>query len=245
MEKNMSIHEFIANITLEEIEKIRELKLQEISKTPTLSFSKIDFDEIEKFLKIERDFSQKPFKNWFENSENISSEELNFLEKLSNRESLKLHLYKEEDLKAKFIIPILNLVDFTSGDIRDFYEANLSFSTNEFSLNGTVDFVVAKGFDKPKKPIFFIQEFKRGRDFSDPEPQLISEMFSGLNISKVSKIYGAYIIGAVWNFVILEKVEERYSYYVSRNFDSSDFEKLKSIYKNLLFIKNEVMPNAK
>jgi hypothetical protein len=67
-------------------------------------------------------------------------------------------------------------------------------------------------------------------------------MIAGLEISEVNQIKGAYIIGAIWNFVILEKVDENsYRYWISQNFDSSDLEKLKLIYKNLLFIKSEIL----
>ena len=53
---------------------------------------------------------------------------------------------------------------------------------------------------------------------------------------------GAYIVGAIWNFVILEKIGvNKYQYYVSENFDSTKIEDLKGIYKNLVFIKNEII----
>ena len=57
---------------------------------------------------------------------------------------------------------------------------------------------------------------------------------------------GAYIVGAIWNFVILEKVGvDKYQYYVSQNFDSTKIEDLKAIYKNLVFIKNEIIDKIK
>ena len=67
-------------------------------------------------------------------------------------------------------------------------------------------------------------------------------MIAGLEISKVQSFRGAYIIGAIWNFVILEKIgEDRYKYYVSLNFDSTKIEDLKGIYKNLMFIKEDMI----
>jgi hypothetical protein len=51
----------------------------------------------------------------------------------------------------------------------------------------------------------------------------------------------AYIVGAIWNFVILEKLAENtYQYFISINFDSTKIEELKGIYKNLLFVKDEI-----
>jgi len=58
----------------------------------------------------------------------------------------------------------------------------------------------------------------------------------------VQSFRGAYIIGAIWNFGILKKIgENSYKYYVSLNFDSTKIEDLKGIYKNLMFIKEDVI----
>jgi hypothetical protein len=51
---------------------------------------------------------------------------------------------------------------------------------------------------------------------------------------------GAYITGGNWHFAILEKLEyHKYQYFISQNVDST--KDLKSIYKNLLFVKNEIL----
>lgn len=53
-------------------------------------------------------------------------------------------------------------------------------------------------------------------------------------------------MGAIWNFVILEKLDKnQYQYFVSENFDSTKIEDLKAIYKNLLFVKNEIINMVK
>ncbi len=55
-------------------------------------------------------------------------------------------------------------------------------------------------------------------------------------------IKGAYIVGAIWNFVILEKVgKDKYRYFVSQNFDATKIDDIENIYKNLIFIKDEIM----
>jgi len=65
-------------------------------------------------------------------------------------------------------------------------------------------------------------------------------LIAGLEISKVSRICGVYIIGR--QFVILEKLgEDNYQYFISENFDSSKIGDLVKIYKNLLFIKQDIL----
>jgi hypothetical protein len=57
---------------------------------------------------------------------------------------------------------------------------------------------------------------------------------------------GAYIVGAVWHFVILEKIgTNKYQYFISKLFNATNIEDLKSIYQNLLFVKNEIIEITK
>jgi len=71
-------------------------------------------------------------------------------------------------------------------------------------------------------------------------------MICAVELNDWKIIKGAYIRGAIWNFVILEKLaENEYQYFESKIFNSSNIEDLKSIYKNLLFVKNEIIEMVK
>jgi hypothetical protein len=118
----------------------------------------------------------------------------------------------------------------------------MTYKTSQFILNGTVDFVVSEGLVESKKPYFFIQEFKRSEDYGNPRPQLLAELISAVELNDWKFIKGAYITGGNWHFVILDKLEHhKYQYFISQNFDSTKIEDLKSIYQNLLFVKNEIL----
>jgi hypothetical protein len=98
---------------------------------------------------------------------------------------------------------------------------------------------------KSKTPYFFIQEFKRSEEYGNPRPQLLAELISAVELNNWNTIKGAYIIGAMWHFVILEKLEKnKYQYFVSQNFDSMRIDDLKTIYAHLLFVKNEIIVMA-
>ncbi|MCK5521686.1 MAG: hypothetical protein KAI83_01005 [Thiomargarita sp.] len=215
---------------------------------PTYSFSKISFSELKNLVEIKPKLNYDKFNHWF-NDENIilNDKDTLFLKNLIDKNIFFLENYKEEDLKVKFITPILNRIDFINIDkeIRDFYDENLFYQTDQFILNGETDFVVAKGYFYSEKPYFFIQEFKKSKTAKDPEPQLLAELIAAIELNDFTTIKGAFIIGAIWNFVILEKLEiNKYQYFVSRNYDSTDLEKLKGIYKNLLFVKNEIFESV-
>jgi uncharacterized protein YfkK (UPF0435 family) len=246
----MSVQEFLENITLEELEELRQKKLEMVGEIPSFSYSKIKENHLEQLFNIKQViFSEEKFEEWFDVAKKIDiSEKEEQLETLLKKEKFFINKYLEEDLKVKFLAPIFNMVDFSipEFEIRDFYEQPLTYKTDKFILNGTTDFIVAKGVRRAKKPYFFIQEFKQNREFSDPEPQLLAELIAGVELNSWKEIKGAYIVGAIWNFVILEKVgENSYRYFVSENFDSTKIEDLKNIYKNLVFIKNEIEKDLK
>ena len=240
----MSISELISNLSLEDIEKLKILKLEELGEVPTYSFSNISFRELKNLVDIEQKIDKGNFDSWFNSEISISDEVESFLQKLIDKNKPLMKYYKEEDLKLHFLSHIFGKINFTSyeNSFRDFYNENLKYETPNFILNGETDFLLASGLFESKTPYFFIQEFKKEKVNKDPEPQLLAEMIAGLENSQVTYFKGSFIVGAIWNFVILKKIgEHKYDYYVSENFDSTKIEDLKSIYKNLLFIKKEII----
>ncbi|HIC10489.1 MAG TPA: hypothetical protein EYO61_03930 [Campylobacterales bacterium] len=214
------------------------------------SFSNLSLEDLESIVKLENSFQLEKFSNWFQSYQksDISKSDLEFLQGIYSKYGEDsygslLQDYSEETLKAKFIIPILNRVDFflPKYQISDFYDEKLEYSTDSFSLSGFCDFYVAKGLERPKYPYFFIQEFKKNTSYHNVKAQLLSEMVAGLEISQMEEIKGAYIIGSIWNFVILWKERDIYRYVISPNFDSTKFGDLKQIFLNLLSIKREII----
>ncbi|MDQ7046610.1 MAG: hypothetical protein Q9M39_02965 [Sulfurovum sp.] len=98
---------------------------------------------------------------------------------------------------------------------------------------------------KATNPYFFIQEFKKGFISSNPQPQLLAELISAVELNNETSMRGAYIIGENWNFVILEKLgKDTYQYFVSRTFNCTRIDDLKDIYKNLMFVKEQIIEKA-
>ncbi len=233
---------------LKEIEELKRkfsiLEGKDTNQIPTYQYSKIRDVELKKLFDIEKNLDDSIFDKWLNNQIEIdNSIEIFFNELIEDNKSL-IESYSEEDLKINFIAPILNKVKFKSFEkkIRDFYELPMTYQTNQFKLSGTVDFVVSKGLVESKKPYFFIQEFKRSEDYGNPRPQLLAELISGVELNNWKFIKGAYIIGSIWHFAILEKLDiGKYQYFISQNFDSTKIGDLKLIYKNLLFVKNEII----
>jgi hypothetical protein len=204
-----------------------------------LNFSNITLDKLNEVIKLEFFQDSSVFKPLTEFQYEISEDEEEFLKHLIDRNLQFVDFYTEEELKMKFLSFILNRVDFYSNEIKDWYERNLKGEINGILLNGTTDFMVAKGLTEPKEPYFFIQEFKKTKISSLPLPQLLAEMVVAIELNKSNSIFGAYIIGKRWDFVFLEKFENcSYRYAISESFDSFKLRDLKSIYKNLQAVKS-------
>ena len=233
----------LENLSLEDIEKLKIEKLQQEERIPSFAFSKIKDSDLKKLVKLDFNLDKTIFNNWFNSEIKISKEITNFLEKLLNKTSDLIPYYDEEDLKVHFLTPLFLHIDFTSFEkkFRDFYHEQITYKTDKFIFNGKVDFVLAKGLIESEEPYFFIQEFKRGEEFLNPRPQLLAELIAGLELSNLSEIKGAFIVGSNWNFVILEKLgKNNYKYFISEQFNSTKIDELLQIYKNLLFIKKEI-----
>ncbi len=63
-------------------------------------------------------------------------------------------------------------------------------------------------------------------------------MLAAMTLNNTNTIRGGYIIGRLWNFITLEKLENgNYEYFVSNGFDCLKFIDLKQIYINLQAVK--------
>jgi len=225
----------------------RELKKKlglEIEEIPSYSFNQITLLELRSIVGIKLKLNEM-VDDWFNHSSvTLDNTDISFLENLINKHAFSIETYSDSTLKVKFIAPILNRIDFSNleKEVCDFYDESLTYKTEKFILTGKVDFMVSKGYFYSETPYFFIQEFKPSTTAKNPQPQLLAELISAVELNNWKFIKGAYIIGGNWHFVILEKLERhKYQYFISQNFDSTKIEDLKSIYKNLLFVKNEIL----
>ncbi len=217
---------------------------EEKPKVTSYSFSKTSYEQLKELVDIDKNFDNDIFDSWFNSDIKLNDDVAPFLIKLLEEESFLLYDYNEEDLKMYFLSQIFNHIKFKirEKNFRFFSEENLKYVSDKFILNGTPDFFIARGLDRPQKPYFFIQEFKQEKGTTDPEYQLLAELICGAELNNWRFIKGAYIRGIQWRFMILERFEKhKYQYFVSPSFDSSKIDDLKKIYKNLIYIKNEVI----
>ncbi|MCB1191076.1 MAG: hypothetical protein H7A23_10740 [Leptospiraceae bacterium] len=150
--------------------------------------------------------------------------------------------WNEFELENKFISPVIMCAEIDDRTIGYFLERQLSGTVGDYELSGIVYGMIAKGFRDPDLPYFCMHEYKRSVDNQGtPDAQVLAAMLVAREQNKNQKpIYGLYIVGLIWNFIVLNGGE----YCISKNYDASDddifeiFKMLKAvkviIYKNLL-----------
>jgi hypothetical protein len=115
--------------------------------------------------------------------------------------------WNEDELKLFFIGPILGLIHFKTVNFKPFAQRTLTIDNGTASASGKVDFMLAKGKMIPKIPYFCLHEYKQeNRRENDPLGQLLIGMVAAQakNTNPVLPIYGCYVSGRNWFFVLLE-----------------------------------------
>ena len=137
--------------------------------------------------------------------------------------------WSEEDLKMKFISPVLELGGVMEGkNFTSFFDKKLTGKVQGYALSVKADFVVAKGvLDYMEKPFFHFQEYKPEKNpTGDSMAQLLEAFLIGQTENQdKNPIYGCEVNGSTWRFITMEGK----SYCVSKSYDSADREDLLKI----------------
>ncbi len=130
--------------------------------------------------------------------------------------------WNEEDLKIKFIGPILELGQMTDDKIAiSYFDKTISATIDGTRLVVKSDFMLAKGIlDVFETPYFHFQEYKPQKNPSgDSMAQLLEAFLIAQEKNQNGKpMYGVDIMGKNWQFVTMEGRE----YCISKSLDVTD-----------------------
>lgn len=114
--------------------------------------------------------------------------------------------WNEVELESMFIAPLFMLLKLHESAIGYFMERPLSAEVESIKLYGIVDAAIAKGRRAPKTPYFCMQEFKRSQEYKGrADGQTLAAMLAAQAVNENQlPIYGLYVVGAAWNFMVLE-----------------------------------------
>jgi hypothetical protein len=155
----------------------------------------------------------------------VQTPELNTVEqyifdKSLNKAQKYIAGWYEEDLKMKFISPILELGHIEDDDTtKGFFDKIISATVEDIRLTVKSDFMLAKGtLDFFETPYFHFQEYKPHKNpTGDSMAQLIQAFLIAQEKNKNGKpLYGIDIVGKQWSFVVMEGKD----YCISETFNS-------------------------
>ena len=152
-------------------------------------------------------------------TQSVTLSELEQLEAIGLRELLAdnaLH-WNEQELSLHFIGPMFSIVHFTIVTKMNLFAQRFISAEvpdrngNLILLSGKPDGVLASGYRGPEIPYFAFQrsvatEYKREKDpDGDPGGQCLAAMLAGqtLNGDLSQPMYGCYVVGQNWYFLML------------------------------------------
>lgn len=145
--------------------------------------------------------------------------------------------WNEVELENKFISPVIMTANIDDEQIGYFLERSLSGIVGDYELSGIVDGMIATGFREPDIPLFCLHEYKRSVDNQgSPDAQALAAMLVAREKNNNQKpIYGVFVVGLVWNFIILTGNE----YFISKTYHADD-EEIFAIFKMLKALKQMI-----
>ena len=183
------------------------------------------FEEVELTFGIERVFEHALLTDWLATSEPPGEEDRQTIEKLRYQLFRSVDTYNEEELKVFFIGPLFSLIPFGQHGMRPFMDRPFSFEYgkdgegNPLVAAGRIDWLLAKGKQDPREPRVFLHEYKKEVEAAgDPLGQLLIAMVGAQRQNTASfPLYGCYVLGRNWFFVVLDDNQ----YVVSSAFDAT------------------------
>ncbi len=216
-----------------------------------ISFSNWTLDELGAAFGIEQIFQSNLLAAWKSWEVPITEMELQYLSKLQHVLQLAGDEWNETELENKFISPLIMLADIDNMAFSYFLERDFGATIGEYELSGIVDGLIATGFRSPHIPFFCMHEYKRAVDNKGhPNAQTLASMLvaQSMNDSEYP-IYGLFIIGSIWQFIVLDGkkycISEKYDATVS-NDGNRDILGIFAMMKSLRFmIETQLQKNEK
>lgn len=186
------------------------------------TFKEWNLDKIEEAFGLKQVWQSEILDELINHPYQLDEMERSFVTKLQRHFSFGGDDWNEVELENKFISPMIVLSEIADEKCSYFLERELSTTIDEYELSGKVDGMIATGFRSPKKPYFCLNEYKRGTDpDGDPKGQALIAMLVAQRLNdNQAPMFGCFVIGRIWQFMILEGNQ----YTISRDFSCVDNE---------------------
>ncbi|MEM7535485.1 MAG: hypothetical protein AAF639_25135 [Chloroflexota bacterium] len=187
-------------------------KVKENSKK--LNFKECTLQKLEKTFGLEQVEQMLALTEWLSTQPddvdgNISDYDRQKLLHLQKRLIAHVHDWNEDELAFGFIAPLLSFVDYSDKKFNFFTQRSFTGIVDKVVLSGKPDGIIASGKRVPEKPYFCFQEYKREQDpEGDPAGQVLAAMLVAQELNdQEHPIYGCYVRGVNWYFIVLQGKE--------------------------------------
>ncbi len=171
----------------------------------------------------------------------LTLEQSAFLEKKRQLLAIEGEFWNEEELKMHFLAHLFEVIQMNEPNkIKIFYERPLSDTIEGHKLSVVCDMLLATpfGINTPKKPYFFLQEYKKAKGAPDAEGQMLVAMLLAQHQNDNNKpMYGAWLQGKNWVFTTLHQK----NYCISQQYDATDKADLSQIINILFHLKQTIL----
>jgi hypothetical protein len=189
------------------------------------SFKDCNLKFLEKTFGIEQIDNLPDLDSWLAMPSEPSAFEEESLLHLRKVLTFNIHDWNEFELDSHFIGPIFTLVDFSTKKFNHYSQRFLQGQVGDYQLFGKPDGIVSAGRREPETPYFAFQEriaarYKKELDPNgDPAGQALAAMLVGqsLNDDPSKPVYGCYVNGRDWYFIVLLGKE----YSISQDFSAT------------------------
>lgn len=188
----------------------------------TATFKEWNLSALDKTFDLKQVWQSDLLDAWKNMPCEISENDRNSLLKLQSVLVRGGQYWNEVELENKFISPLVMLAEIDDGQVGYFLERPLSATVGEYQLSGIVDGMIATGFREPDIPLFCMHEYKRSlENQGGPDAQVLAAMLVARELNPAPHpMYGLYVIGFDWHFMVLEGSH----YYISKTYNADDEE---------------------
>lgn len=158
---------------------------------------------------------------WLSELPELSAFEYALAKHFQQRLIENINVWNEQELSLHFIGPVFAAVNFTVlNRLNLFAQRPISAIIGDYELSGKPDGLIASGYWAPEQPYFCFQEYKKEPEPSgDPIGQTLAALLVGQKLNENSlPIYGCYVVGRSWYFIVLENTQ----YAISKDFSAAD-----------------------
>ena len=203
-----------------------------------VTFKDWTLNRLDKAFNLKQVWQSELFDVWKEMPCEINEADKNSLLKLQAVLVRGGQYWNEVELENKFISPLVMLAEIDDGTMGYFLERPLSAVVGDYQLSGIVDGMIATGFREPEIPLFCMHEYKRSLENQGaPDAQVLAAMLVARELNPVPHpMYGLYVIGFDWHFMILED----HHYFISKSYNADD-EEIFILFKMLKNLKVLIM----